>query len=378
MDMKISGKVSRFSKPDRTFVAKGTGLMSRVGPFENINFIEPQKKDGLVDISISASGSPAEIAINSSASLTLSALPEIPCMVKLTGVLRPDSGAFVIDSLAAFSGENSISLTGSAENLWSDERAASLGGTANITADELAPSLGAKGLATANIEIAASMQGIDVQTDVDLTKAAFTIPRLASKESGTKSSLTASSRIIIPDAVVVDAVEFTIEDAKINGSGRVNPTSEPWALFSFSASDFPLKRLNRLPSVSFEHGSLDISAELRRQSRAEKEVKYNGDALVANALLHAIPLREPVQIDDLHVAFENNIAVASSNSFSFAGSVCSLTAEIMEFSRPYVKGRLHADSLDVKKIAAAFAGPESESESDRNPSTPRTDTEREN
>jgi uncharacterized protein involved in outer membrane biogenesis len=356
IEIEISGEVSRFSRPDRTFKAAASGHLAKSGPFENITFFEPQKDDVLVYFSIDASGSAAALSLDTDLSATPSALSGSSLKADITGTLQAIDGTLAIDSLRAYWGQSSVSLAGSCSDLWSDNRSARLEGTTDIAAGDFAPMLDAEGNAAAKIAAAASMDKIDLQTNIDLTQTAFTIPRLARKESNTESSLIANGRFVIPNELVIDSFKFTIADAQINGSGRLNSATEPWARTSISTSGFPLKLLDRLPSVGFENGSLDFSTEVQKKDRNEKEIEYGGEATIHHALLSIKNVSESLQLYSVDIDFETDKVNITCDSAVFAESKCSFDAEITEFARPYIVGRLRADTIDLDKISGAFSG----------------------
>jgi len=367
-DIEVSGSVSEFSKPGRGFAVRIKARAKKDGPLASIGPESVSAGAKLADITLDASGPATELTIDCRYSVNPQLTAGIPSEGTLVGLLRPKIGALDIDSLDACIGGSTISLAGECANLWSAARTARLYGNARIAvgealrpaSDKFISRVEPEGTAAADIEVVASMMQVELKGLADLTQAAFTIPRFMRKGSGAPSTLTVDARYLIPNEVVVDNFEFTLEEARIDGTATLSPeaTSRMGAISrveaSISGESFPMRLLDRMPSIGFDEGLMDIAIEFKQTDGGSRKVEYTGRASARDVILRVERLGEPFQIEDLIVEFENDRLSLESQSFAFADSRCEIAAEVTGFGKPHIVGELRTDVLNLGRIVRAL------------------------
>jgi uncharacterized protein involved in outer membrane biogenesis len=363
VEAELSGTVSQLSKPNPVFDIKATLRVAKEGPLADLPPADLPAGETIADVSIEASGQPNKIMLNTAFSFNKMATAGIATTGKISGILQTQEGLFEIGSLELIFGQSTLSLSGTCDNIFQNERTARLEGTAGILLEEVIALAGKdpvsklelKGKANATIALNASMEQVDFKSDIDLLKTDLNVPQLMHKQAGTSGKLVIDAHYTIPNELVIDNFELLIDNAKLDGKLQVNPGKEPWFKTSFKTYDFPLGSLNRLPAVRFEEGVLTLFAEVWQSNQTQEGINYRGEAAIKQATLVVEAMKEPFKDLDAKINVADKKATVHAASFFFGESICRVEAEVTDFSKPQVVGQLNTDILDINKLIDAFS-----------------------
>jgi len=370
-DAKLSGTIVRFSKPGRVFRIKADAQVRKSGPLAGFGPEGLKSGSKIADISFMLSGPMTEIAIEGDASMEQRATWGIDTTASLSGTLLTNEGVFEVAALDVSYGQCGLSFSGVCADLWSDNRSIRLEGTGGIVLAEAVKPAGAEMVATIEpegkasvvVELTGSMKQVELKTSIDITGAGFTMPQLMRKQAGAPGSLAIDAYYALPGEFIVDGFKLALGDEKLTGKAQIKPGSEPWAQASIRAVDFPLDALDRLPSVGFEReGRASFAARAWQSTRGQNRMSYRGKGKIEHALLAAAALNYSISIESAMIEFENDRVSMRSASVSFAGSSCTVAAEMTDFDNPRITGMIRADTIDLDKIARAFAKDETGAE----------------
>ncbi|GAB4347851.1 MAG: hypothetical protein Kow0099_30100 [Candidatus Abyssubacteria bacterium] len=378
---RATATISRFSEPDPLLDLEARILVLKQGPLADFA-PELDSDDEIADIIAKASGPLNNLKIESDFSVNRKATHGLQTTGILRGTLNADEGVLEVSALEPRFGDSTLALSGLGSNLWKHERTLALEGTGtlvpkqllSLAGDDLVQKLQPEGTADAQLSLTASMQTIYMTANLDLLNTGMLIPNVMTKPAGIPADLVIDGRYTIPDEIVIHNFTLDIATGHIDGTAKVLPGQEPWAQTSLKGANIPLDHLDRLPEIDFEEGALSFNAEIWQSNPSEKQVNHEGEASLNNAVLTTQHLKEPVKNINADIAWKNEQATVKSASFLFADSSFQTQAEIEGFTKPTIIGKVHADSLDLTKIAAAFRNDSPEKETRADPSRSTSDT----
>ena len=359
LEGELSGTVSQLFKPTPLLDISTTLAIKKEGPLAARQAIAVPPGKKIADISLEASGDIERLRLRATFSLNPLVTADLSARGSIAGMLTVEEGLFTVDTLTAHIGKSTLALSGTLKDIWLEERSARLKGTTALSlreavafakTDALA-GLKLRGSASAAITLDASAEQAGLTATIDLDRAGFSLPRVMDKKIGAPGRLILDARYTYGDELVVDTFDFSMGREAITGSLEVQPGRDPRLKASFSASDFPLGHLNRLPAVTFEEGTLALSAQVWQ---SDEGLRFNADAGIDNATLAVRRMNQPFQNLDLRIHADHTKATLQAPSFFFGESHCRLDAEVTDFNTPRISGHLNTDLLDINKIIAAF------------------------
>ena len=363
VEVELSGTVSHFTTRNPALDLKAKVHIKKEGPLADSEPIALPIGARIAEVSLNASGFLATLTIKGTFSTYPLTTAGLPAQGTITGTLKREEGLFEVDRFNISIGKNTLSLSGTCINIWHKGRTAQLQGTAVIALKEAATLIGKdlmaelelEGVANATMALNVSSAKVGLNANIDLLPAGFTIPGVMCKQEGTPSTLAVDAHYSFPDELVIDNVELMVDDAMLGGRVQVKPGSEPWLGISFDTRAFPLQRLNRLPAMRFEDGTITLAAEVWQSSPTQGDIHYRADATIEHATLLAQPFEKPV--GELSAAIEvvNQKATIHSASFLFGESRYHAQGEVTNFSTPHVVCSLTTEALDIDAIVDAFA-----------------------
>jgi hypothetical protein len=243
-----------------------------------------------------------------------------PVRGSIAGTLKVEDGLFTVDKLSAHLGKSTLSLAGTFNNIWENERSANLKGTTRLSLKEIVKltnidalsSYKLRGIADATIILFASAECVGLTTTVDLNKVNFSVPQIIDKKIGAPSKLSLDARYTFAGELVIDKFELSVGRDIISGKLEVQPERDPWLKTSFSTSDFSLRHLNRFPAVKFEEGTLDLSANIWQ---SKEGFRFSCDAVIDNGMLTVMPMNQPFTKLDAQINANNKKATIKTASF---------------------------------------------------------------
>ncbi|UCD57708.1 MAG: AsmA family protein, partial [Candidatus Hydrogenedentota bacterium] len=363
VDAKISGTVSHVSRAEPVLDISAAVRVRKEGPLGDFRSVALPAGATIADIFLNASGLPSEIALKSSFSLNPLVVGRVATKGTLVGTLKSGEGFLEVTALNVSLGQSTLSLAGTCSNIWTGERTGYVEGTTKVSLAEaftlrdndLASKIQPQGMVHADVALTARMERIGMKANIDLTDAGLTIPRLMRKQPDTPGSITVDASCTVPDEFVTGSLEFVVGDARLDGTVEFSPGMEPWAVASFSALEFPLASLDRLPSVSFEAGEVTLSGEVWQSSPAVKQVNYRGGAGILNGLLAVQALNEPLRDLNAAIEWDDQRVVVESASFFLVNSKYQMQGEVTDFARPRIMGTINTDMLNINEIVGALA-----------------------
>ena len=368
----VKGTVSQLFKPSPLLDMSATLEIKKEGPLADMDSINVPAGNKVADITLKASGSIKEIKLSSTFSSNPLITAEIPTKGNLRGTLQPEEGLFTVDAIKAHFGEHTLSLSGTLNNLWKQERQGHLKGTADFSLEEAVAlakidalsNFGLEGMVTASIKLTASAEKLDLNTNIDLNNIGFSIPHLMNKEQGTPASLAVEAHYTPPDDLIFDAFELVFAKDKITGNAQVKTGADPGFQLFLTTSSFSLNHLNQIPVVGFPEGSAKLSAKVWQSKSSSEGIQYSGDITVENATLTVEPMNEPFKEINAQIKVADQKADIPTASFLFGESRFNVKAEITDLTTPNIRGKAQGDVLDVNRIIAAFKKSEDEPENE--------------
>jgi hypothetical protein len=365
----IEGSLSNLSAPYPSVDLRTSGRILKEGPLEGWGGDKLPASAQIAAFSTTGVGQTDNVSIEGDFSINPDLTLALPTEGSLSGNLQVSDGVFLAENLMVEMGASALSLSGAAKNLWSDERAADLSGTIRILPEPMisaiskaaAERIEPDGEAGGAVSLAATMEKVDIDADLDLERAGLTVPFAMRKEVGVPGSFSVNGRYVFGGSFAVDHFDLTIQDATIGGEGRINPGGTPRAQGSLRATDFPLDRLDRIPALDFQEGNVSFEAEVS-QATPQAGLSYEAEATIEEARAQARPLQEPIQELDAKLTIADQTLTAESASFLLAGSRFDLEAELADFSSPTIEGNLQTRRLDMNRLRSALVSRKSEVE----------------
>jgi uncharacterized protein involved in outer membrane biogenesis len=362
----LSGTIANLFTADPLPDISAKVQLRKEGPLEDIASGRLPSGSKIADVALRASGSTKAMALKTSFSIDPLATAGLPARGSATGTLQAETGLCTIDNLDLRWGKNTFAFSGSVNNLWQKERAARLKGTSSLSLDETVPlmgssalsKLGLKGPADASINLNASAGLTALSATVDLTKTAFTLPDIMSKESGSPASLLFDAQFSAIDELIINNFELMLGENKITGAASMKPGSDPWMQTSLRTSPLSLPLFNKLPAVHCGGGVMTLSAQAWQKSRDQDELQYRAQALMQDGMLTLKIMREPFDKVNASIEAINNLVVIPRVSFFLGESPCHGKAEITIAGYPQINGQLYTAGLDIDALIRAFRKPE--------------------
>ncbi|RJP17222.1 MAG: AsmA family protein [Candidatus Abyssobacteria bacterium SURF_5] len=356
------GTISNLQAPRPTIDLQVSGTALKEGPLSELGGVALEEKAQVAAFSAEGKGPLDNVRMTGTYAFDRSVTRGIPTEGTLAGVLEADAGTFRVDSVIVNFGNSRGSLSGTATNLWSDERSAEFSGETLIVPEplftaldeSLAYRLEPDGVVEGEISVRATKQEVVFRTDLNLERAGFTIPNVLRKDIQAPGSLSTAGRYSFGQALSVDEFELTMGDSSVSGKGSLGSEKAPWAEATFEAADFPLRLLDRLPAVAFPEGEMTFDATISKEAQTVREVQYRGDVTLRNAELTAGPLKEPITGLNAQLRVADQEVGVQNAQFSFAQSPYNLDVELTDFSSPTIRGTLRTQRMDIEKIMAAI------------------------
>ena len=366
MTAELSGTIANLFTADPLPDISAKVQLRKEGPLEDIASGRLPSGSKIADVTLSVSGSTKAMALKTSFSIDPLATAGLPARGSATGTLQAETGLCTIDNLDLRWGKNIFALSGSVNNLWQKERAARLEGTSSLSLDETVPlvessalsNLGLKGTADARINLNASAGLTALNATIDLTKTAFTLPDLMSKESGSPASLLFDARFSAIDELIINNFELMLGENKITGAASMKPGSDPWMQTSLRTSPISLPLFNQLRVVDCGGGIMTLSAQAWQKSRDQDELQYRALALMQDGTLTLKIMQEPFHKVNASIEAINNLVVIPQASFFLGEYPCQGKAEITIAGYPQITGQLYTAGLDIDALIRAFRKPE--------------------
>jgi len=366
MTAELSGTIANLFTADPLPDISAKVQLRKEGPLEDIASGRLPSGSKIADVTLSVSGSTKAMALKTSFSIDPLATAGLPARGSATGTLQAETGLCTIDNLDLRWGKNIFALSGSVNNLWQKERAARLEGTSSLSLDETVPlvessalsNLGLKGTADARINLNASAGLTALNATIDLTKTAFTLPDLMSKESGSPASLLFDARFSAIDELIINNFELMLGENKITGAASMKPGSDPWMQTSLRTSPLSLPLFNQLRAVRCGGGVMTLSAQAWQKSRDQDELQYRALALMQDGTLTLKIMQEPFHKVNASIEAINNLVVIPQASFFLGEYPCQGKAEITIAGYPQITGQLYTAGLDIDALIRAFRKPE--------------------
>jgi hypothetical protein len=214
--------------------------------------------------------------------------------------------------------------------------------------------LGLTGLADARINLTASSGQTNLSGTIDLSKAAFSLPNLMSKDAGSPASLLFDAQLAAPDALIINNFELMLGENRIMGSAQMTPGSDPRLQASLNASPLDLTLFNQLRPVYCEGGVLTLSAQAWQTARDGDALQYRAQGLMQDGRLTLKIMREPFDKVNASIEAVNNLVVIPQASFFLGDAPLHGKAEITIAGYPQVAGQVHTNTLDIDAIIRAF------------------------
>jgi uncharacterized protein involved in outer membrane biogenesis len=378
LEAKLSGTLSQLFKPSPLFDIQATIDIKKEGPLAGLQLINLPAGEKIADISLDASGNFKEIALITTFALAPVTPAKLTTRGAITGTLQVEEGLLNLDTLKAYIGKSTLSLSGTLSNLWHQERTALLKGTTEISLDEVTkittadtlPDFAIRGMANASIVLTASAKQVDLTTTIDLLRADIAVPQLIHKTSGAPCELSIKALYSIPDELLIDEFALVLGKDKLAGKAQLVPAEDPWLQISFTTSGFSLEHLNRLPGVTFAEGTCGLFAKVWQSNPSSEDFHYSGEGLVDGAALVVKTMNEPFKNLSGRLEIVDNKAMLHEAFFLLGESQYRLDAEVTDFSTPRITGQLRTDLLDINKLIDAFD--EQEDVSKEAPPSPET------
>ena len=366
MTAELSGTIANLFTADPLPDISAKVQLRKEGPLEDIASGRLPSGSKIADVTLSVSGSTKAMALKTSFSIDPLATAGLPARGSATGTLQAETGLCTIDNLDLRWGKNTFAFSGSVNNLWQKERAARLEGTSSLSLDETVPlvessalsNLGLKGTADARINLNASAGLTALNATIDLTKTAFTLPDLMSKESGSPASLLFDARFSAIDELIINNFELMLGENKITGAASMKPGSDPWMQTSLRTSPLSLPLFNQLRAVRCGGGVMTLSAQAWQKSRDQDELQYRALALMQDGTLTLKIMQEPFHKVNASIEAINNLVVIPRVSFFLGEYPCQGKAEITIAGYPQITGQLYTAGLDIDALIRAFRKPE--------------------
>ena len=366
MTAELSGTIANLFTADPLPDISAKVQLRKEGPLEDIASGRLPSGSKIADVTLSVSGSTKAMALKTSFSIDPLATAGLPARGSATGTLQAETGLCTIDNLDLRWGKNTFAFSGSVNNLWQKERAARLEGTSSLSLDETVPlvessalsNLGLKGTADARINLNASAGLTALNATIDLTKTAFTLPDLMSKESGSPASLLFDARFSAIDELIINNFELMLGENKITGAASMKPGSDPWMQTSLRTSPLSLPLFNQLRAVRCGGGVMTLSAQAWQKSRDQDELQYRALALMQDGTLTLKIMQEPFHKVNASIEAINNLVVIPQASFFLGEYPCQGKAEIIIAGYPQITGQLYTAGLDIDALIRAFRKPE--------------------
>jgi hypothetical protein len=372
LEARITGKALNFSRPERTFDVGVTMLLKKEGRLANIGPPDVPIGEKLADALLNASGQGKKISLKSTFETNPSLTADVAANGNLAATLFTEENRLELASLDVAFGQSVLSLKGSCADVWSRERNASLKGNATVMLEEalsplrkeLVEKLEPEGTMNVEFEFMGSREQTDVKADFDLDDAGLAMPRVMHKHPGIPGSLKIGAQYTAPRKLVADTIELKIADNTILGSAALQPGAEPWMRASVKTAEFPLEKLDRLPSVCFEEGILTLDAEMWQASPAKKAMNYGGGAEIDHALFTAGILKRPTEVSHAKITFaEQGASIVTTGVF--ARSLCRAEGKITNFRKPGILGTIKADAISVDGLRETFGGKKDDDEDEQ-------------
>jgi len=362
----LSGSLSQLFTSDPLANVSAKVKLRKEGPLADIGSDKLPAGAKIADLTVNASGSIKALAMKTSFSIDPLASAGLSTRGTLTGTLQPEQGLCTIDTLDLRCGKNTISLSGSLNNLWQKERSARLQGTTSLSLDETVPlvessalsNLGLKGLADARINLTASSGQANLTGTIDLSNAAFSLPNLMSKEAGSPASLLFDAQLTAPDALIINNFELMLGENRIMGSAQMNPGSDPRLQTSLRTSPLSLSLFNQLRVVYCAGGVMTVSAQAWQSGRPQDELQYRAQALMQDGKLTLKIMQEPFDKVSASIDAINDLVVIPQASFFLGEAPFQGKAEVRIAGYPQITGQLYTNTLDIDAIIRAFRKPE--------------------
>jgi uncharacterized protein involved in outer membrane biogenesis len=358
----LSGSLSQLFTPDTRADISAKVQLRKEGPLADIGSDKLPAGAKIADLTVNASGSIRALAVKSSFSIEPPATAGLSTRGSLTGTLQAEQGLCTVDTLDLRSGKNTLSLSGSLDNLWQNERSARLQGTTHLSLDETIPlmqssalsNLGLKGMADARISLTASSGQTNLSGTIDLSKAAFSLPNLMSKDAGSPASLLFDAELAAPDALIINNFELMLGENRIMGSAQMSPGSDPRLQASLHTSPLALTLFNQLRPVDCEGGVMTLSAQAWQTARDQDALQYRAQALMRDGRLTLKIMREPFDTVNASIEAVTNLVVIPQASFFLGDAPFHGKAEITIAGYPQVAGQVYTNTLDIDAIIRAF------------------------
>jgi uncharacterized protein involved in outer membrane biogenesis len=361
----VAGTITGLSKPSPLLDLTATLEITKEGPLRDLVSLNVPVGTKIADSSLDLTGPIKEIKCTTTFSLDQLAAADFTTEGTIQGTLQPEKGLFTADAITLNFENNTLSLSGSISDIWTNNRRANLKGTASIPFEETVAftwidtlsNLDLKGVVNASIALAASAELLDLKTTIDLQDTDFTVPHLMHKQRGERATLALDTRYTLPEKIIIDTFELIFEKDKITGSARVQTGTDSSFQVSLTTPSFSLAHLNQIPVVGFQEGSAGFSAKVWKSKSSSEGIQYSGDLRLDNATLTVKPMNEPFKELNARIKVEGQKVDITTASFLFGESRYRLQAEISDLTSPRICGKLHGDVLDVNRLIAAFKKP---------------------
>ncbi len=358
----FDGSVSQFSTGNPLVNLKISGKLLKQGLLAGLGGEKLSKDAEITSFAAQGRGPTDKLQIDGRYSIQKSLTFDVAAEGTFNCILHGDQELLELNAAEAKWGDSTLSLAGLVRNLWSAQREAQLSGKAHVlvgpvirvASDTLADKLQAEGAADGDISLTATMKDIGIKSDLNIGDVAMSIPKLMQKPQGMPGTLAIDGQYVMPRTLILNKYTLTLQNATVSGSGKLDPSAQPWAQATAQTADFPLPILDQLPKVNFPLGNLTLDAQISQQVHKSKQIDYQGTASIKNAELLASALSEPIRDLNATVKVAGQNVTVEDSQFTFAEGQYKADGRLQGFSAPDVEGTVSTNRLNVKQVLASI------------------------
>lgn len=360
----ISGRLDQMTTADRSLTATANMKIYRTGPLAGLRTGDLPEGEWLAEATAEAKGLLGNLGIQASFSVNGRLTENLETGGSLTAGLDSYEGHMKVADLQLNLGGSAASFTGSVDKMWTEKLAMNLEGTSRalleelttLTSSELVSAIEPQGPLDASVDITGSRSAVELTANLDLTPTTLSIPRVARKEPRTGGSLQFTARLEFPDEVVLERYELDVANAIFTGAGRLKKTAEPWAHVSVKTNKIALRRMDKIPLVRFDEGTVALNAEVWQASRDAEKTGFAVDGSIERAFAEVEGLTDPIQELYAKIKADHEGVTVTSSSFWFEGSRHEFKGQMRGFDKPRLTGTLRSEMVNVDQVIASVQG----------------------
>jgi hypothetical protein len=365
----FSGKISELDTPDPLLAIVAKVQLAGDAPLALIKNNHLPAHASAADICLKISGRIRRPFFEGYFSVNPLVTAGLKTAGNMTGNLQASEARLELQTMNVSFGKSRLEGKGKCDNIWSKKKEAGFQGKATFVLDDVFKITGKnplsrvqpKGFVTAGFQVEGDEHLVELSADLNLLSAAFNIPSLLKKETGMPANLTINARYKPPQELIVNNFLFKMDETKVEGNANISLSKKPWISADLKSADFPLKALNLVPSIKFKEGGMTFAAHVSQETPDSKELKFESDGAIKNALVSCKLLSQPVRNLNASVAVKNNKAIVNGASFSLGASTFDTELRVSDFENPYIGGSIRASELDINELLAALRKEEGDS-----------------